>query len=162
MSTAIYSNDNESGNEVEQPTAGVDEPDSGAAAAGAELFPSPQHLAPSHAKEHLQRLEPVRKKVPTIEGQRVMCVLEDSVRRLDNTTLIPTALENLDQFRIVLGAHLVQLLEEHAVIRSTYEELRSQLDIIHNRTCVVICRFFMLIYFFHTRATDIVALWVQN
>lgn len=146
MATAIepnsgFSNDNESGSgDAEQThtrehTVAGDEPDSGAPA-GAELIPSPQHLAPSHAKEHLQRLEPVRKKVSTIEGQRVMCVLEDTVRRMDNTTIIPTALENLDQFRIVLGAGLVQQLEEHAVIRKIYEELRSQLDIIHNRTYV--------------------------
>ena len=136
MATALeVLNDNESGQGEAEPTVVADELDSGAAG-GAELFSSPQHLAPSHAKEHLHRLEPVRKKVPTIEGQRVMCVLEDSVRRMDNTTLIPTALENLDQFRIVLGAELVHLLEEHAVIRNTYEELRNQLDIIHNRTYV--------------------------
>ena len=144
MATALDTgllNDSESGQGEAEPThsrehtAVADELDSGAAG-GAELFPSPQHLAPSHAKEHLQRLEPVRKKVSTIEGQRVMCVLEDTVRRMDNTTLIPTALENLDQFRIVLGAELVHLLEEHAVIRNTYEELRNQLDIIHNRTYV--------------------------
>ena len=143
MATALESgilNDSESGQGEAEPNSGEhtavgDELDSGAAG-GAELISSPQHLAPSHAKEHLQRLEPVRKKVPTIEGQRVMCVLEDTVRRMDNTTLIPTALENLDQFRIVLGVELVRLLEEHAVIRTTYEELRNQLDIIHNRTYV--------------------------
>ena len=78
-------------------------------------------------------LEPARKKIATIEAQRVMSVLEDTIGRSEVVTLMPYIIENLDRFRIMLGIELAELLEHHATILDSYEEIKSTLDKQMNR-----------------------------
>lgn len=73
-------------------------------------------------------LEPARKKIATIEAQRVMSVFEDTITRAELITLLPFIIENLDRFRIMLGLELSELIEQHATILDSYEEIKSTLD----------------------------------
>ena len=69
-------------------------------------------------------LEPARKKLSTVEAQRIMAVLHDSIRRTELLTALPYILENVDRYKIVLGSDLCNLLESHKVIIQTFEELK--------------------------------------
>lgn len=74
-------------------------------------------------------LEPARKKIATIEAQRVMSVFEDTIKKSEVITMLPFVLENLDRFRVVLGSELIGLLEHHKVLQGSYNEIKQQLDI---------------------------------
>lgn len=73
-------------------------------------------------------LEPARKKIATIEAQRVMSVFEDTILKSELITLMPFIVGNLDRFRITLGTELSELIEHHAVILDSYEEIKQTLD----------------------------------
>ncbi|KAK6192225.1 hypothetical protein SNE40_003732 [Patella caerulea] len=73
-------------------------------------------------------LEPARKKIATIEAQRVMSVFEETIRRTEIITLLPHIISNLDRFRVSLGSELIDLLQHHQVIQDSYNEIRSELD----------------------------------
>lgn len=73
-------------------------------------------------------LEPSRKKLTTVEAQRVMSVFEETIRRVEIVTLLPFIMENLDRFRVSFGGELHDLLKHHSVIISSYEEIRRELD----------------------------------
>ena len=73
-------------------------------------------------------LEPARKKIATIEAQRVMSVFEETIARSELVTLLPFIIENLDRFRIMLGLELSELIEHHGTILDSYEEIKSTLD----------------------------------
>lgn len=73
-------------------------------------------------------LEPARKKISTIEAQRVMSVFEDTIQRIEIVTLLHFAVDNVSRFNIVFGSDLVGILEQHKVIQQSYEEIKAQLD----------------------------------
>ena len=73
-------------------------------------------------------LEPARKKLTTVEAQRIMAVLHDSIRRTELLTALPHILENLERYKIVLGSDLCNLLEGHKVIIHTFEELKGNAE----------------------------------
>lgn len=73
-------------------------------------------------------LEPARKKIATIEAQRVMSVFEDTIAKSEIVTLLPYIVDNLDRFRINLGSELSELIEHHAVILRSYEDIKQTLD----------------------------------
>ena len=93
----------------------------------------PQKGAPSKIRNRLRldparALEPARKKIATIEAQRVMSVFDDTIQKLEISSMLPYILENLDRFRISFGSELASLLENHNVIISSYNEIKEQLD----------------------------------
>lgn len=93
----------------------------------------PQKGAPSKIRNRLRldparALEPARKKIATIEAQRVMAVFEDTIQKTEISSMIPYILENLDRFRISFGSDLSNLLENHNIIVSSYNEIKEQLD----------------------------------
>ena len=73
-------------------------------------------------------LEPSRKKLTTVEAQRVMAVFEDTIRRVEIVTLLPYLMANLDRYRVSLGGELVELVQHHAVIIASYDDIRQELD----------------------------------
>lgn len=73
-------------------------------------------------------LEPARKKIATIEAQRVMSVFEDTIQKSEIITLMPFIVENLERFRITFGTELSELIEHHAVILGSYEDIKQTLD----------------------------------
>lgn len=72
----------------------------------------------------LRALEPARKKLSTLESQRIMSVLVDSIKKSEIVTVLPYILDNLDRFRVSLGSDLIRLLEDHKVIISSFEDLK--------------------------------------
>lgn len=78
-------------------------------------------------------LEPARKKIATLEAQRVMTVFEETIKRSEIVTLMPFILENLSRFNVVFGAELVEALEQHGSIKNSYEEIRNQLEKMRQR-----------------------------
>ena len=73
-------------------------------------------------------LEPARKKLATIEAQRIMAVFEESIKRAEIVTALPYIMENIYRFRVSLGSELVDLLNQHGRIQQSYKEARAQLD----------------------------------
>lgn len=73
-------------------------------------------------------LEPARKKLTTVEAQRVMAVFEETIRRVEIVTLLPYIMANLDRYRVSLGGELVELLKHHSVVISSYDDIRRELD----------------------------------
>ena len=81
----------------------------------------------------LKVLEPERKKLTSLESQRIMAVLEDTIRRIEISTVLPFVVENLDRFSIVLGAELKHLLKEHDSLQGRYQKAVSQLHLEEKR-----------------------------
>lgn len=75
-------------------------------------------------------LEPARKKLSTIESQRIMSVFDDCIKRIEIVTSLPYIMKNYDRFRISLGTDLAELIKQHYRIQSTYQEMRTQLDVL--------------------------------
>ena len=73
-------------------------------------------------------LEPARKKLTTVEAQRVMAVFDETIKRCEIVTLLPYIMKNLDRYRVSLGSELVELIKHHEVVISSYDEIRVELD----------------------------------
>ena len=73
-------------------------------------------------------LEPARKKLTTIESQRIMAVFEESIKRAEIVTALPYITENIDRFKVSLGTELVDVIKQHGRIQVTYRDIRAQLD----------------------------------
>lgn len=86
-------------------------------------------LRTKEVTDPLRVLEPVTKKLTSLEAQRVMAVLEDSIRRVEISTILPYIVENLSRFSIVLGLELVRVLEEHYKLQSNYQKAFAQLEL---------------------------------
>jgi hypothetical protein len=81
----------------------------------------------------LKVLEPERKKLTSLESQRVLAVLEDSIRRIELSTILPFVVENLNRFSILLGAELTHLLREHDSLQGRYQKAVSQMHLEEKR-----------------------------
>ncbi|KAG8455669.1 hypothetical protein GDO86_001746 [Hymenochirus boettgeri] len=58
-------------------------------------------------------LEPGRKKLTSVESQRVLAVLQEAIKKLELVTLFQHAVDNLERYNVVLGTDLVGALREH-------------------------------------------------
>jgi len=74
------------------------------------------------------QLEPSRKKLTTLETQRVMGVWDDSIKRVELLTALPHVLDNISDFSIVLGRELVDELTKHKEYKEEYDSLSAKLD----------------------------------
>ena len=74
----------------------------------------------------LRALEPARKKLSTLEAQRIMAVLVDTIRKSEIVTCLPYIIQNLEGLKISLGTELVTLLENHEVIIESFEDLKKE------------------------------------
>lgn len=82
----------------------------------------------------LKVLDPVRKKLTSIEAQRVIAVVDDSIKRLELVSLLPYIAGNLNRFSVVLGSDLVQVIEEHERLQSSYRKAVSQFTLEQRRS----------------------------
>jgi len=78
-------------------------------------------------------LEPARKKLTTIESQRIMAVFEEAIKRAEIVTALPYIIDNIDRFKVSLGSELVDGIKQHSRIQSTYRDIRTQLDELFQR-----------------------------
>lgn len=72
-------------------------------------------------------LEPSRKKIQSLESQRVMAVLLETARRIEIVTVLPHVLKLLSRFSVVLGTDLVALLENHGKLEEEFKQTRKDL-----------------------------------
>jgi hypothetical protein len=73
-------------------------------------------------------LEPARKKLSTLESQRIMAVLAEAIRRSELLSSLPRILENLDRYSIALGTDLLKMLQDHKVILDSFEQLKNDTE----------------------------------
>ena len=71
----------------------------------------------------LRALEPARKKLTTIESQRVMCVLEDTKRKCDIVAALPHIMKNMDKFSALVGQDVAECFAEHKKIHERFVAL---------------------------------------
>lgn len=79
------------------------------------------------------QLEPARKKLTTLETQRVMGVMMDGSKRVELLAALPALLQYLEDFQIVLGRELTALLVEHGNLSRQYDLVSAKLDVIYDR-----------------------------
>ena len=77
----------------------------------------------------LRVLDPARKKLSSVEAQRVVAVLDEMIRRAELVTLLPYITENIDRFSVLLGSELVHLLESHDQLQSAYQKAVSRYEL---------------------------------
>ncbi|KAM4809080.1 dynein regulatory complex protein 10 [Rhinophrynus dorsalis] len=58
-------------------------------------------------------LEPGRKKLTSVETQRVIAVLDETIKKLELVSLFQYAYDNLERYSVVFGPELVGSLREH-------------------------------------------------
>ncbi|KAG8596701.1 hypothetical protein GDO81_002017 [Engystomops pustulosus] len=78
---------------------------------GRPLKLSPMKMLPSI--DSMKMLEPGRKKLTSIETQRVVAVLDETIKKLELVSLFQHAIENLDRYSVVFGSVLTGALREH-------------------------------------------------
>ena len=76
----------------------------------------------------LRILAPAQKKLTTIESQRVMSVVEDTMKRIEGVVLLPVLMESLERFSVPLGSELVSLLEDYRKLVKEYSRLEATLE----------------------------------
>jgi hypothetical protein len=90
---------------------------------------APSHIRFRNVRLDAQRaLEPARKKLTTLEAQRVVAVYDDTIRKVEMVILLPYLLQSIDRWRVSLGSEIVELLIRHGVIISSYTEIRHEVD----------------------------------
>lgn len=102
-----------------------------------QLHPKAKQKQKDKAKETsdpLKVLDPARKKLTSVEAQRVIAVVDDSIKRLELVSLLPYIIENLNRFSVILGSDLVQVLEEHDRLQCSYQRAISKFTLDQRRS----------------------------
>ena len=89
---------------------------------------------PKDTSDPLKVLDPARKKLTSVEAQRVIAVVDDSIKRLELVSLLPYITENLNRFSVALGLDLVQVIEEHNALQSSYQKAVSKFSLQRRRS----------------------------
>lgn len=79
-------------------------------------------------EDPLRILAPAQKKLTTLESQRVMSVVDETMKRLEGVLLLPALLDSLDRFSVSLGSELVTLLEDYRRLVEEYKRLEASLE----------------------------------
>ncbi len=80
----------------------------------------PKKKKEDNANDFLKSLDPGRRKLSSVESQRVVSVLDDCCRKIEIVTLLPFIVENLDRFSVLLGAELVNLIQEYDLVEKKH------------------------------------------
>ncbi|XP_075686256.1 dynein regulatory complex protein 10 [Rhinoderma darwinii] len=78
---------------------------------GSLLKLSPIKMSPNN--DSVKMLGPGRKKLTSIETQRVVAVLDETIKKLELVSLFQHAIEDLDRYKVVFGSELTGALREH-------------------------------------------------
>lgn len=84
-------------------------------------------MTPS-SEDPLRILAPGQKKLSTIESQRVLAVMEEAIKKMNNAMLIPIFAGSLERYSVSLGAELVGMLNEYSHLTIEYHKLYSELE----------------------------------
>lgn len=102
-----------------------------------QLHPRAREKQKLKVKEHndpLKVLDPARKKLTSVEAQRVLSVLDETIRRVEVVSLLPHIIENLGRYSVILGTDLVQSLEAHDRLQSLYQKAVSKFGLEQRRS----------------------------
>ena len=72
-------------------------------------------------------LEPKRKTLQSLEAERIMTVFQDTVKRMEITTVLPCILESLPRFSVVFGQELTAHLRSHLRLQNAYKDVLAKL-----------------------------------
>ncbi|XP_029427713.1 dynein regulatory complex protein 10 [Rhinatrema bivittatum] len=78
--------------------------------------------------DSLKILGPGRKKLTSIETQRIVSVLDETIKRIELASLFCYAADNLDRFNVVLGSELTCAIREHQRLQNNMQNLLSRLE----------------------------------
>ena len=93
------------------------------------MMPHPPAMPKMKLRLDPQRaLEPSRKKLSTVEAQRIMASLAEGIKRTELISALPFIIENIERYRIMIGADLIRLLESHKVIIESFSELKESAE----------------------------------
>ncbi|EDO44929.1 predicted protein, partial [Nematostella vectensis] len=81
----------------------------------------------------LKVLDPARKKLSSVESQRVISVLDDTIRRIEIGSLLPFIAENLERYSVILGSELSLLISEHDKLQHAYQKAVSKFELEQKR-----------------------------
>ena len=69
-----------------------------------------------------------KKKLPSLDTQRILTVIENFVFQLEVVTLLPYIVDNLDRFSVIFGETLSNSLMEYSRLQLLYYKLSSKTD----------------------------------
>ncbi|XP_077152662.1 dynein regulatory complex protein 10 [Ranitomeya variabilis] len=78
--------------------------------------------------DSIKMLEPGRKKLTSIETQRVAAVLDETIRKLELVSLFQHAIENLDRYSVVFGSELTGALREHKRLQDNMQRRLQRVE----------------------------------
>ncbi|KAM5193280.1 dynein regulatory complex protein 10 [Mantella aurantiaca] len=93
---------------------------------GERVFKPVQKNQPS--LDSMKMLEPGRKKLSSVETQRVVAVLDETIKKLELVSLFQHAIENLERYSIVFGFELTGALREHQRLQYNMQRHLSNLN----------------------------------
>ncbi|XP_069475339.1 dynein regulatory complex protein 10 [Ambystoma mexicanum] len=83
---------------------------------------------PPSKEEHVKIQDLVQKKLTTIETQRVMAVMDETIKNVEMVSLFFYTAENLDRFGVVLGFELSGAIRAHQRLQDSMLSLLSRTD----------------------------------
>ena len=66
-----------------------------------------------------------RRKLDSLDSQRIMGVLDDVIKKTEIVTLLPFIVENLNRYSVMLGSDICNSLQEYEKIRLAYSKACS-------------------------------------
>ncbi|KAG9487113.1 hypothetical protein GDO78_007143 [Eleutherodactylus coqui] len=78
--------------------------------------------------DSMAMLEPGRKKLTSIETQRVVAVLDESIRKLELVSLFHHAIENLERYSVIFGLELTGALREHKRLQDNMQRHLQRME----------------------------------
>lgn len=83
--------------------------------------------------DSMKMLEPGRKKLTSIETQRVVAVLDETIKKLELVSLFHHAIENVNRYSVLFGSELTGALREHKRLKDNMQRhlqrMRSAEDV---------------------------------
>jgi len=65
-------------------------------------------------------LDTSKKKLSSLDTQRIVAVIDDAIKRSEIVTLLPYILENIERYSVVLGSSIVEVLKEYDFLQNEY------------------------------------------
>ena len=90
------------------------------------LTPSGSHTPVG--EDPLRILAPAQKKLTTIESQRLLGVMDETIKRLEGVVSLPRLIEGLERLSVSLGSELASLLEEYHRLSHLYNTIYLRLN----------------------------------
>ncbi|XP_053324814.1 dynein regulatory complex protein 10 isoform X2 [Spea bombifrons] len=78
--------------------------------------------------DSMKVLEPGRKKLTSIETQRIIAVLDETIKKLELVTLFQHAANNLDRFSVVFGSELTGAIREHQRLQNNMQQQLNRIN----------------------------------